>query len=43
MTPEQEALRDAVRSLLGKHSDVRAAIETPHGYDEERTSDRNVF
>ena len=33
MTPEQEALRDAVRSLLEKHSDVRAAIETPHGYD----------
>jgi alkylation response protein AidB-like acyl-CoA dehydrogenase len=33
VTPEQEALRDAVRSLLGKHSDVRAAIETPHGYD----------
>ncbi|MEU0886024.1 acyl-CoA dehydrogenase family protein [Lentzea sp. NPDC005914] len=33
MTPEQEALRDAVRNLLGKHSDVRAAIETPHGYD----------
>lgn len=33
MTPEQEALRDAVRSLLDKHSDVRSAIETPHGYD----------
>ncbi|MFJ5986780.1 acyl-CoA dehydrogenase family protein [Lentzea sp. NPDC092896] len=33
MTPEQLALRDAVRSLLDKHSDVRAAIETPHGYD----------
>ncbi|MET9626537.1 acyl-CoA dehydrogenase family protein [Lentzea sp. NPDC006480] len=33
MTPEQEALRDAVRGLLAKHSDVRAAIETPHGYD----------
>ena len=33
MTPEQEALRDAVRSLLAKHSDVRSAIETPHGYD----------
>ncbi|GGU18053.1 acyl-CoA dehydrogenase family protein [Lentzea flava] len=35
MTPEQLALRDAVRSLLGKHSDVRAAIETPDGYDED--------
>ena len=35
MTPEQEALRDAVRSLLEKHSDVRAAIETPHGYDQD--------
>ncbi|WP_086667819.1 acyl-CoA dehydrogenase family protein [Lentzea kentuckyensis] len=33
MTPEQEALRDAVRSLLAKHSDIRSAIETPHGYD----------
>ena len=33
MTPEQEALRAAVRSLLEKHSDVRSAIETPHGYD----------
>jgi alkylation response protein AidB-like acyl-CoA dehydrogenase len=33
VTPEQLALRDAVRSLLDKHSDVRAAIETPHGYD----------
>jgi alkylation response protein AidB-like acyl-CoA dehydrogenase len=33
VTEEQEALRDAVRSLLDKHSDVRAAIETPHGYD----------
>ncbi|HUQ55840.1 acyl-CoA dehydrogenase family protein [Lentzea sp.] len=33
MTPEQLALRDAVRSMLEKHSDVRAAIETPHGYD----------
>ncbi len=33
MTPEQEALRAAVRSLLDKHSDVRAAIETQHGYD----------
>ncbi|GAB2809517.1 acyl-CoA dehydrogenase family protein [Lentzea nigeriaca] len=35
MTPEQEALRDAVRSLLAKHSDVRAAIETPDGYDKD--------
>ncbi|MFS8097058.1 acyl-CoA/acyl-ACP dehydrogenase [Lentzea alba] len=35
MTEEQEALRDAVRSLLDKHSDVRAAIETPHGYDKD--------
>ncbi|WP_312878026.1 acyl-CoA dehydrogenase family protein [Lentzea indica] len=35
MTPEQLALRDAVRSLLDKHSDVRAAIETPHGYDKD--------
>ncbi|USX54947.1 acyl-CoA dehydrogenase family protein [Lentzea sp. HUAS12] len=35
MTPEQLALRDAVRSLLEKHSDVRAAIETPHGYDKD--------
>ncbi|MGW4210758.1 acyl-CoA dehydrogenase family protein [Lentzea sp. NPDC004789] len=33
MTPEQLALRDAVRGLLAKHSDVRAAIETPDGYD----------
>ncbi|MGW6928842.1 acyl-CoA dehydrogenase family protein [Lentzea sp. NPDC054927] len=33
MTEEQEELRDAVRSLLEKHSDVRSAIETPHGYD----------
>ncbi|MEV6710520.1 acyl-CoA dehydrogenase family protein [Lentzea sp. NPDC051208] len=35
MTPEQLALRDAVRSLLDKHSDVRAAIETPHGHDKD--------
>ncbi|SDG64207.1 hypothetical protein SAMN05216553_1103 [Lentzea fradiae] len=35
MTPEQLALRDAVRALLDKHSDVRAAIETPHGYDKD--------
>ncbi|SFR04904.1 hypothetical protein SAMN04488564_102644 [Lentzea waywayandensis] len=35
MTPEQLALRDAVRSLLAKHSDIRAAIETPHGYDKD--------
>lgn len=35
MTPEQLALRDAVRSLLDKHSDVRAAVETPHGYDKD--------
>ncbi|SDJ11265.1 hypothetical protein SAMN04488074_101540 [Lentzea albidocapillata subsp. violacea] len=35
MTPEQLALRDTVRSLLDKHSDVRAAIETPHGYDKD--------
>jgi len=35
VTPEQEALRDAVRSLLDKHSDVRAAIETPEGYDKD--------
>jgi hypothetical protein len=35
VTPEQEALRDAVRSLLDKHSDVRAAVGTPHGYDED--------
>lgn len=35
MTPEQLALRDAVRALLDKHSDIRAAIETPHGYDED--------
>ncbi|MFD4637963.1 acyl-CoA dehydrogenase family protein [Lentzea sp. NPDC058436] len=35
MTPEQLALRDAVRGLLDKHSDVRAAIETPHGYDKD--------
>ncbi|GLY47470.1 acyl-CoA dehydrogenase family protein [Lentzea sp. NBRC 102530] len=35
MTPEQLALRDAVRGLLAKHSDVRAAVETPHGYDED--------
>ncbi|MFD5826294.1 acyl-CoA dehydrogenase family protein [Lentzea sp. NPDC060358] len=33
MTPERLALRDAVRSLLDRHSDVRAAIETPHGHD----------
>ncbi|MDX3660271.1 acyl-CoA/acyl-ACP dehydrogenase [Streptomyces sp. ID05-26A] len=35
MTPEQLALRDAVRGLLTKHSDVRAAVETPHGYDKD--------
>ncbi|MFD9697661.1 acyl-CoA dehydrogenase family protein [Lentzea sp. NPDC059081] len=35
MTPELLALRDAVRSLLDRHSDVRAAIETPHGYDKD--------
>ncbi|MGW6441895.1 acyl-CoA dehydrogenase family protein [Lentzea sp. NPDC055074] len=35
MTPERLALRDAVRSLLDRHSDVRAAIETPHGYDKD--------
>lgn len=35
MTPEQLALRDAVRGLLDKHSDVRAAVETPHGYDKD--------
>lgn len=35
MTPEQIALRDAVRGLLTKHSNVRAAIETPHGYDKD--------
>ncbi len=33
MTPEQLALRDSVRALLTKHSDVRAAIEQPGGYD----------
>ncbi|TWP54123.1 acyl-CoA dehydrogenase [Lentzea tibetensis] len=32
-TAEQDALRDSVRSLLTKHSDVRAAIESPRGYD----------
>ncbi|MGI5498754.1 acyl-CoA dehydrogenase family protein [Lentzea sp. CA-135723] len=31
MTPEQQALQDAVRSLLTKHSNVREAMET--GYD----------
>ena len=35
MTPEQLALRDAVRSLLAKHSDIRAAIESPAGYDKD--------
>ncbi|RAS70206.1 alkylation response protein AidB-like acyl-CoA dehydrogenase [Lentzea atacamensis] len=35
MTPEQLALRDTVRSLLDKHSDIRAAIEAPHGYDKD--------
>ncbi|ANZ41068.1 acyl-CoA dehydrogenase [Lentzea guizhouensis] len=33
MTPEQLALRDSVRALLTKHSNVRAAIEEPGGYD----------
>jgi alkylation response protein AidB-like acyl-CoA dehydrogenase len=33
VTPEQLALRDAVRSLLGKHSDVRTAIDSPDGHD----------
>ena len=33
MTPEQLALRDSVRALLTKHSNVRAAIEEPDGYD----------
>ncbi|MGZ3144965.1 acyl-CoA dehydrogenase family protein [Lentzea chajnantorensis] len=33
MTPEQVALRDSVRALLAKHSDVRSAIEEPAGYD----------
>jgi alkylation response protein AidB-like acyl-CoA dehydrogenase len=33
VTPEQLALRDSVRALLAKHSDVRAAIEEPGGYD----------
>jgi alkylation response protein AidB-like acyl-CoA dehydrogenase len=35
MTPEQLALRDAVRSLLDKHSDVRSAISTSDGYDKD--------
>ncbi|HEX7307784.1 acyl-CoA dehydrogenase family protein [Lentzea sp.] len=35
MTPERLALGDAVRGLLDRHSDVRAAIETPHGYDKD--------
>jgi alkylation response protein AidB-like acyl-CoA dehydrogenase len=30
---EQRALREAVRGLLEKRSDVRAATEMPHGYD----------
>ncbi|WP_329791047.1 acyl-CoA dehydrogenase family protein [Lentzea sp. DG1S-22] len=33
MTPERLALRDAVRGMLDRHSDVRAAIEAPHGHD----------
>ena len=38
LTEEQRGLRDAVRALLGKHSDsaaVRRAITEPAGYDEK--------
>lgn len=34
-TDEAKALRDAVRGLLVKRSDVRAAVETPLGYDDK--------
>ncbi|MCS7480606.1 acyl-CoA dehydrogenase family protein [Umezawaea endophytica] len=33
MTTERLALRDSVRALLAKHSDVRAAMVSPGGYD----------
>ncbi|HEX6346809.1 acyl-CoA dehydrogenase family protein [Umezawaea sp.] len=33
MTAELRALRDSVRGLLAKHSDVRAAMASPRGYD----------
>ncbi len=33
MTAEHLALRDSVRGLLAKHSDVRAAMSSPRGYD----------
>jgi alkylation response protein AidB-like acyl-CoA dehydrogenase len=33
VTAELLALRDSVRSLLAKHSDVRAAMVSPSGYD----------
>jgi alkylation response protein AidB-like acyl-CoA dehydrogenase len=32
---ERRALRDAVRALLSRHSAVRAAMESPDGYDRE--------
>jgi alkylation response protein AidB-like acyl-CoA dehydrogenase len=37
VTDEQDALRDSVRRVLAKRSDVRAAIELPDGFD------RNVW
>jgi alkylation response protein AidB-like acyl-CoA dehydrogenase len=33
VTAEHRALRDSVRALLAKHSDVRAAMASPRGYD----------
>jgi alkylation response protein AidB-like acyl-CoA dehydrogenase len=33
VTAERRALRDSVRALLAKHSDVREAMATPHGHD----------
>ncbi|MFD4669307.1 acyl-CoA dehydrogenase family protein [Lentzea sp. NPDC058450] len=44
MTPEQQALKNAVRSLLHKHSNTRAALET--GYDKDvwaRLTDMGVL
>ena len=38
LTPEQQVLRDTVRSLLDKHATsaaVRAALDAPRGYDEK--------
>src|SRR3954466_5062492 len=35
MSAEHEALRDSVRRMLEKRSDVRAAIELPEGFDRD--------